>query len=138
MRLFEYSRKLSNEAHFYREFVRFQRFDQGIYISRISPNGDVLSYIADHFSDRMPSEHFMIIDDKRKKAVVHPKDQNYYFRNLSEEEMKFFIEQENNQDPYADLWKLFFNTIAIEERRNPTCQRNHLPLHFRNHMLEFS
>lgn len=33
-----------------------------------------------HFADRMPSENWMIIDDNRKKAVVHPVNNNtqYY------------------------------------------------------------
>ncbi len=31
-----------------------------------------------HFADRMPSENWMIIDDNRKKAVVHPVNNKKY------------------------------------------------------------
>ena len=40
-------------------------------------------------------------------------------------------------DVYVDMWKTFFETISIEERRNPRCQRNMLPLRYRKYMTEF-
>lgn len=136
MRLFEYGRKVSNEAHYYREFLRFSKEGE-IYISHISPPCDVLEYVGDHFSDRMPSESFLIIDDNRKKALIHPEDQDYYVRILTEQEFAGLKQHELKKDEYSSLWKTFFDTIAIKERTNPACQRNHLPLFFRKHMTEF-
>jgi len=40
-------------------------------------------------------------------------------------------------DKYEQLWKTFFETIAIKERTNPKCQRNLMPLWIRAHMNEF-
>lgn len=137
MRLFEYSRKLGNEAHYYREFIRFNKWENGVYISHISPSGDVLSYVANHFSDRMPSEDFMIIDDRRKTAVIHPREKKYYIRELTEEEFLFLKNHETDEDQISNMWRIFFHTISIKERENFACQRNHLPLHFRKHMTEF-
>ena len=41
------------------------------------------------------------------------------------------------EENWVKLWKTFFTAIAIEERKNPNCQRNHLPLRFRDLMTEF-
>lgn len=137
MRLFEYSRRVGNESHYYREFLRFHRLKKGIYISFITPKSDVLPFVGEHFSDRMPSEQFMIIDDKRKIALIHPKDQNFFLRNLTDQEYESLKEYENQEDEISDLWKVFFENIAIKERTNPKCQLNHLPLYYRKHMTEF-
>ena len=51
------------------------------------------------------------------------------------EEMTARITEQERE--FGQLWKVFFETIAIEERMNPVCQRTHLPLHFREDMIEF-
>ena len=38
---------------------------------------------------------------------------------------------------YQRLWRTFFDAAAIEARRNPACQRTHLPLKYRRYMTEF-
>ena len=38
---------------------------------------------------------------------------------------------------YERLWSGFFRSISIKERENPRCQRNHLPLRYRDQMPEF-
>ena len=44
------------------------------------PVGAVSTLLAPHFVDRLPSEDWMIIDDNRRTAVVHPADQPYYLQ----------------------------------------------------------
>ena len=41
------------------------------------------------------------------------------------------------EEQFKNLWKVFFEAIAIQERKNPICQRTHLPIHFRQDMTEF-
>ena len=55
---------------------------------------------------------------------------------LSSDEMER-LQREGTEENWAKLWKTFFTAIAIEERKNPYCQRNHLPLRFRDLMTEF-
>ena len=81
----------------------------------------------------------MIIDDNRRTAVVHPADQPYYLTSLSEEEMSEVLARESaakDTDSMTALWKTFFQTIGIKERKNPVCQRNLIPLWYRKHMSE--
>lgn len=139
MKIFELERKASNEAHIFQECIRFTEMDHHILVGIISPRCDVITLLAPHFVDRLPSEDWMIIDDSRRTAVVHPADQPYYLTSLSEEEMSEFLARESaakDTDSMTALWKTFFQTIGIKERKNPACQRNLIPLWYRKHMSE--
>lgn len=136
---FEVSRQVTNEAHSFREFIRFANISSGfpILVSHISPKANVLTLVAPHFSDRLPSENWMILDDNRQLAVVHPADRPFYLTRLSPGEIERLSLTESTSDPYEELWKGFFTAIAIKERSNPDCQHTHLPLHYQDHMPEF-
>lgn len=137
MRLFELSRRVSNELHYYREFTRFSRIDSGVYVAHIEPDSQIAALVADHFQDRMPSEYWMIIDDNRRIAAVHPKDYDFYLTELTEEETERLKKTEFQNDEFVELWKAFFKTIGIKERENKACQKSHFPLHYRKHVVEF-
>lgn len=141
MRMMELQRRVSNEAHHFREFIRFSTgyAEQGqpIYISHIEPKGNVVYLLGNYFQDRMPSEYWCIVDDTRSLAVLHPKDQDYYFQQLTDEQMLELYKLEQTRDEFIDLWKEFFRTIAIKERENYRCQRNLIPLWMRKHAVEF-
>lgn len=135
MRLMELNRKVSNEAHYFKEFIRFSNMEHNVLVSLIEPKSNVLTLIAPHFSDRMPSENWMIIDTTRMLAIIHPSDQDYYLTTLTDQEIDQLSQEYD--DPFIDLWKTFFNTIGIKDRKNSKCQRNMLPLWYRKHMPEF-
>ena len=137
MKLLEIRRRVSNEAHHFREFARFQSLDSKVYVSHLEPQNDVIMLVGNHFSDRMPSEHWMIIDDNRKTACVHVKDGENYLRYLTDEEFETLRQTESYEDEYTDMWKTFFHAISIEQRRNYICQRNLFPLWKRKHAVEF-
>lgn len=137
MAIFEINHKVSNETHLFREFLRFQSMANGVLAAHIEPRSDILTFLAPLFADRMPSENWIMIDDNRKTAVVHPADHDFYLTLLSEEELQYLSELRDNADPFVGLWKGFFETIGIEQRKNVKCQRNHLPLWYRKHVTEF-
>ncbi len=136
-RLMEIKRRVLNEAHLSREFIRFTSVDGRLYLAHFSPRSDVIMYVADHFADRMPSEYWVIVDDTRGIAAVHPVDSPYYLQDLTEEEMLSLSGTEESKDYFITLWKKYFDSIAIEERKNYICQRTHFPLWMRGHVTEF-
>ena len=137
MKLLEIRRRVSNEAHHFREFARFQSLDSKVYVSHLEPKNDVIMLVGNHFSDRMPSEHWMIIDDNRKTACVHVKNGENYLRYLTDEEFETLRQTESYEDKYTCMWKTFFHAISIEQRKNYICQRNLFPLWKRKHAVEF-
>lgn len=137
MRMMELRRKVGNESHHFREFVRFQSLHNKVYVSHLEPKSDVVMLVGRHFADRMPSEYWMIIDDNRKTACVHPKDGTNYLRYLTDEEFEKLRHTEDYEDTYTDLWKTFFHAVGIAERENYVCQRNLFPIWKRKHAVEF-
>ena len=135
--IFEANRKVTNETHLFREFTCFSALPNGILVAHIEPKSNLLTLLYPAFDDRMPSENWMIIDDTRKLAAIHEADTETYLTDLSENEFKRLKQAENQPDPFIDLWQTFFHTISIKERKNPTCQRTHLPIWYRKHMTEF-
>lgn len=136
-RMLDIRKQVSNEACSFREFVRFNSYHNSVYVSHIEPKSNIVMIVGNHFADRMPSEHWMIIDDTRGIAVVHPKDGDNFIRVLTAEEISRLRETENYNDEYTVMWQTFFDTIAIKERMNYNCQRNHFPIWKRKHVVEF-
>lgn len=130
-------RRLGREVNHFQEFVRFHEVEKGLYVAHIEPKSRLVVALGPIFADRMPSEHFMIIDDIHKEALIHPKDEMYYLKPLNDSEYEQLLKTEEMNDTYTDLWKVFFESIAIRERANEKCQMNLFPLWTRKHAVEF-
>ena len=135
--IFQLNRKVGNEAHFFREFTRFAAIGDGFLLSHIEPKCNILTLIAPHFADRMPSENWIIVDDSRRLAIVHPADEEFYLTTLNQKEFDTFLQSKQQPDEFVDLWKGFFHSVAIKERTNYQCQRNMMPLWYRKNVTEF-
>lgn len=137
-RTFQLSRSTFNEAHHLLGFLRFQELENGVLFARIHPKNDVLAFLADHFCDRLPQEDFMIYDEPRQKAALHRKGASFLITGtdgMDEQILHRFSPQELE---YQKLWCGFFESIAIEGRKNPRLQRQNLPKRFRQDIVEFS
>lgn len=137
MRHKEIRKRLGSEVCRFKEILRFHEIGGNVYVAHIEPKSKLVVALGPAIADRMPSEHWMIIDDIHKEAVIHPKDEPFYLKQLSDLEFERLLETENENDNYTDLWKIFFETIAIKERTNKRCQNNHSPLWARKHAVEF-
>lgn len=137
-KVFELSRSVSNEAHLYEEFIRFRELENGVLFSEISPKAQVLTCIADHFADRFPLENWMIYDKTHKVFLVHQEKKQWGLVWGEEPDWRAAQRVSEKEKEYEVLWKGFFDSIAIEERKNPHLQRTHLPLRYRDGMPEFS
>lgn len=136
-KVFELSRKVSNEAHYYIEIVRFKELQNGILFSEIEPKNRILTCIAEHFANRFPLENWMICDKTHQMCLVHERGKQWvlvHSENLNLEGVKNLSERERM---YVNLWKGFFESIAIKERESYERQRQHLPLCYRKYVTEF-
>lgn len=129
--------RLGKEVCRFQEFTRFHEVRKGVFVAHIEPKSRLVVALGPIFADRMPSEHFMIVDDVHREAIVHPKDEDYYLKQLTPQELEMLLETERMNDAYTDLWKVFFESVAIKERANERCQRNLFPIWTRKHVVEF-
>lgn len=139
MSVMELSRKAANEAHSFIEFIRFEDTGDVLY-ARIEPKCNVLPLIARHFAGRFPNENFIIYDEVRKLSLVHKKFEDFFFVKDSEANIPGTVGYDVSTEvwDYKQLWSAYFESTAIEDRKNPKCQKNLLPLWYRKNMLEFS
>lgn len=132
MRVMELSRKCGRECEKLYGFLRFQ--DTGHFLlARIEPKCNAIPLLEGHFADRYPNENFIIYDAGRRYALVHPAYRRCYY--VRAEEFEFVSKQE--EDIYETLWKQYFQTMGIRERKNERCQNNMLPKWYRKDMTEF-
>ena len=125
-------RNLENESHFMKEFLRFSEHN-GTLVSRIEPKNQVLPMIAQHFCERFPEEQFLIFDESHHMALVY---RPYDFAILPLEELTVPKASED-EFFYRALWKMFYNTIEVQGRRNHKCRMNHMAKRYWKHMTEF-
>lgn len=136
-KVFELARNVKNEAHHWREFLRFKELEGGTLFAKIGPKNNVITFLMPHFADRLPLFNFMIYDEKRKIFAVHPASGEWYLVSDMETRMEKFEEYAAEEEKYQELFQIFCKRIAIKERKNLKLQRNMLPLWFQEYMVEF-
>lgn len=124
-----------HELHRYYGFVRFSQRGSVLF-GKITPENDLLSLLAPHFADRYPRENWILYDENRKKALLHPMGGPYTIR-TGLKLQKTDIEKLDVMEEYEDLWRVFCKSISIRERENLHLQQQWLPLKFRSNMPEF-
>ncbi len=134
----ELTRSVNREIGLFKEFTRFSSVDNKVYVAHLSPRSNVVPEVSRYFLDRMPSEYWIIVDDTRRTACIHPKDEDFYVKNLDDYEFDTLRMAESRYDEYTSMWKTFFTAVSIKERENRRCQMNHFPKWMRAHATEFT
>lgn len=127
-------KKVTSEAHIFKGFVRFKSIDNNFLYSSIEPDNDILELIANHFMKRFSNEYWIIHDISRNKAIVY-NTHNYEIIELLKEDCKNLI---GHKDEYSSLWKEYFKSTTIEERRNLPLQKRMMPKRYWKHIFETS
>ena len=125
---------LRNEAHRTLEFLRFS--DCGEFLAaRIAPHNTVLPLVAPHFCDRLPSENFVIYDERHGMGFFHRRDQKggEYFQADQVE----LPEPDAREECWRNLWRAFYRTVAVEGRSNPKLRQQFCPRKYWPLMTEF-
>lgn len=122
---------MGTEAHLLEGFVRFSDVG-GALVAEIEPKNQVLPLIAGHFAGRFSGERFMIFDRTHRSALLHDE---HGLRIVPARQVEL-PPAGHEEWQYRALWKRFFETIAIEARLNPRCQRTLMPLRYRGVMTE--
>jgi probable DNA metabolism protein len=138
MNIFAMNRNVGNEAHHILGFLRFKQTKGNILLAKLRPRNDILLLIAPHFADRFGTENFIIYDEKRKSAILHRSGYSWVYTNADNLNLDLLDDLSDQEKEFQILWKTFFETIAIEERKNPGLQRNNMPKRFRSNMTEFN
>ncbi len=127
---------VSHENHKFKGFTRFKELQNHILYATISPENNILPILSKHFQNRLKNENWIIKDEKRQIISIYDK-KNFYLVNASNFSLNELQDcQEEKQ--IAALWKNFYKTISIKERKNERCRNNFMPKKYWKNMLEMS
>ena len=123
------------------EFLRFQKAADGTYFAPVEPLYNVISLIIPYLKDRFADQKWLFYDLKRNygyyydlqdvSQVTFPTDQTQRLSaSLSDDLL------DKDEKLFQQLWKEYFNTIAIKARINPRLQRRNMPARFWKYMTE--
>ena len=138
-------RKVGNERERMLQFVRFEVMEAAgtspgaaqILYAKIEPTCNVLALAAHHFAERFSHDPLIIHDVGRNKAVFAYEGDWYVteFDGIHLPDGTAILQSEDERS-YQSLWRTYFDHIAIKERTNPRCQKNHMPLRYWKHLTE--
>ena len=123
---------IGNETHRFHQFVRFSQMENGVYYARIHPLNNVVPLIMPHFADRYNDQPFLIYDPGNGIAGVY--DLNDWYL-VETDDLQLPDESEAERD-WKALWKQFYSSITIQQRRNEKLRRNFCPKRYWSDMLE--
>ena len=125
-------RHMDGELEKLRGFVRFSDY-QGCLGAEIEPKNRVLPLLRSHFCNRYANECFFIYDRTHKELLMYAGGHS----RIAEVDTLHLNAPGDEEVFYRTLWKRFFETVSIAERKNPRCQNTFLPKRYRNVMTEF-
>ncbi len=128
----ELNKKVGREVHRFLGLMRFKEISKGIFYAGYEPDHNITVLVAPHFTERLASQPFIIHDKKRNIcAVFDGKDLA-----LSDEVPAIPDTGTETEDQYAALWKTFFKTVAIRERKNIRTQMQFMPKKYWKNLTE--
>lgn len=130
------SKYVASENHKFKGFTRFKKYDNEIYYAEINPTNNILYLLSFHFKNRLNTDYWIIKDVNRKIYSIFDK-KNFYIINEENFKIKNFKLSEEEND-FENLWKEFYKTIGITERKNDRCRMNFMPKKYWKYILEMS
>lgn len=138
----QYAKSVSREAHRMKAFIRFEKWKNGMFFTAVTPDFNVLPLIAQHFKNRYADQQWIIYDSTRLYGIF------YDLKNVREinfEEIDHQYQQQGElpsihvdelQSKYEQLWKDYFKSTNIQERKNMKLHIQHVPKRYWKYLTE--
>lgn len=135
------SQKIHREKHRMEAFVRFQKGNDSLYYALVTPDFNVLPLIVPHFKNRYADQSWIIYDGKRKYgiyydlAAVHEITLDSKPNGTSSVGLDP-VAIDEKEELYATLWKDYFKSTNITERKNMKLHIRHVPKRYWRYLTE--
>lgn len=128
------SQYVSRETHKFKGFVRFKELENEVLYAEIEPVNDILFLISNHFANRLSTDYWIIKDVKRNILSIF--DKNKFVIMRDDEFVMSTTKVSEKETLFEDLWKIFYKTIGIKERKNDRCRMNFMPKKYWKYIIE--
>ena len=141
----QFARSVNREKHRMEAFVRFKKTNEGLFLAIISPDFNVLPLICPHFKRRYADQKWLIYDEKRRYGSyydltrVHDVLLNQHAQHSLVEVSVLkdaSITLDAQEALYDQLWKDYFKSTNIVERRNIKLHLQHVPRRYWKYLSE--
>lgn len=133
LRVAQVSKMIGREKHRMEAFVRFRLLPDSLFHAVIEPDYNVLPLIADHFKNRYADQRWVIWDLRRQYGLYYDLEKVDLVQESAPEAL---AELENTPSEYAQLWKTYFTSTNIVERKNTKLHLQHVPHRYWKYLCE--
>jgi probable DNA metabolism protein len=140
LRVAQIGKQLFREKHRFEAFVRFQKLQDGIFYASIDPDFNVIPLITAHFVRRYADQEWIIYDVRRQYGM------HYDTKQVQEVYFEFEVItkhgeapdeiQDQQEDLYQLLWKVYFKNVNIPARRNMKLHKKNVPVRYWKYLIE--
>ncbi len=124
--------RIQYETHRFKGFLRFMESEEGYFYACYEPDNDITDLLAPHFRDRLKSP-FAIHDVKRNViALCDGKS----IKTISGAATGVTVFLSAEEEKMQELWKSYYKSINITERKNTRQMRAFLPERYWKHLSE--
>ncbi|MPW45831.1 TIGR03915 family putative DNA repair protein [Acinetobacter guerrae] len=141
----QWTKQVGREKHRMEAFVRFKKTQEGLFISLVRPDFNVLPLIEKHFKARYQDQKWLIYDEKRHYGIYYDLNQthqveldaSYIDKNLDNGfSQDFNLALDENEALYDQLWKDYFKSVNIDARNNIKLHIQYVPKRYWRYMNE--
>lgn len=133
-------KKITRESHRIKAFVRFSKAKDGLYFSLVEPDFNVLPLVVTFFKNRYADQKWLIYDAKRGYGFL------YNTQRLEQVELApvktealseaSVVELDNQELHFQELWKQYFKSTNIKQRKNLRLHLKHVPKRYWKYLVE--
>lgn len=141
----QWAKQVGREKHRMEAFVRFKKSKDGLFLSLVKPDFNVLPIITAHFKARYQDQMWLIYDEQRKFGIYYDLDKIHQVEMNAQaidtqlaigHSQQFSIELDDDEVLYDQLWKDYFRSVNIEARRNMKLYIQYVPKRYWRYMNE--
>ncbi|MBD2752887.1 TIGR03915 family putative DNA repair protein [Spirosoma validum] len=135
------AQKVHREKHRMEAFVRFKKHQNGLFMATIYPDFNVLPLICQHFKDRYADQPWVIYDERRDYGIYY--NGSTICEVVLASKPRALTEQDvmetgldSHELLYTTLWKDYFQSTNITERKNKKLHLQHVPKRYWRYLTE--
>lgn len=126
------SQRVGAERHRMLGLIRFRKLQGELYYAAIEPDHNIVGLVAPHFAKRLADQNWVIHDLKRGIAAVY--NQREWIITVLEHTGE--LPDEDTERNYQQLWKQYYASTSITDRKNSRLQRQYMPVRYWKHLPE--
>lgn len=138
------AKSVSRERHRMKAFIRFKKAADGMFYAIINPDFNVIPLIQSHFKNRYANQTWLIYDEKRKYGIYYDGDKVETItltfnptKSINKEETLPTLQINDEMEELYDLlWKDYFKSTNITERKNTKLHLQHVPKRYWRYLNE--